>query len=1835
MKKKIHKIIAVFLVINILFDAAFPTVSLALTGGPSQPEAQGFTPIGTSDMVSPFTGDFNYNIPLLDVGGYPINLSYQSGVSMDQEASWVGLGWSLNPGIINRNMRSLPDDFNGDKVKKEFNIKQNSTYGINFSPDLEVLGASLKKLAKLSPNLGLTYNNYTGYGFSVSVSVTTADNNKSGATAGLGISAGSESGVGISPSVSFSHKIKSETKGDTQLGGKIGLSFSSRAGLKELSINTSVGHVPPKPTEKSGKRFLKNPLNLGAGNSFTFAGSSYSPQVGHPMLNLSASVQMTIGAAVFGTHADLSLGGSYAGQILLKNYDELPAYGYMHSEEGAALDEVLLDFNREKDGAFNEHTPALPLTNLTYDVYSVSGQGIGGTYRPHRGDIGFVFDSEVKNISAGIDFPGVEIGVGNVTHPGINLSLNESNSRSGKWEDNNAARLLLPFKGKNGSLLYEPYYFKQAGEKNAENDPAFFDAMGGFDPVRIELNSGPENVPAKGQYDKSGTSMGNSSRTKRVRRNESIALLTAKEAQTYANAKQLEAYPKNNFSIAGGSKLYNNTSLPRVDDAHKAHHTSQITAYRADGAKYIYGIPAYNLTQDEKTFAIEGGSPDVLTGLVNYDHGAHDDLLGNKKGVDHYFEKTTMPAYAHSYLLTEILSADYVDVTGNGPSDDDLGTYTKINYSKVESYKWRVPYIKANYNEGMRSVPGTDKGDDKASYIYGEKELWYIHSIVTKNFVAEFTTANREDAYGVKDNQGGWDASATPSQKLMKITLYSKQDRLYNGAKATPIKTVHFEYDYSLCPGVDNNPGHPDKDENGNSSGFQNQRGKLTLKKVFFTYGNSKKGKLSPYEFTYADMDHNGTMENNPAYSLKGYDRWGNYKPNTIAEPAAENPYVEQSDNSDKYAASWHMTSVKLPSGGVINIDYEADDYAYVQDRRAMQMMKIVGTLADRPDVANMDNLSNKLYNDLTPTASAANSHNINAWIPEHSRNYLVFEIDPSVAEYITNKQTLGNAYFREKNGQEIKDFYFRFYVNLERRLATATGNSKYEFVPGYTQIENYDVLTYNGKKYGWVKLVDEPLADKIPALLKANPISQAAWHYTKLYLPQLAYDKPNPNNPGFIQIAEAILSTFKSIVSAVDGFYDHMRLEGMAKEFVLDKSFIRVYNPNNAKKGGGARVKRLALADNWNNLTGVSAYTNAEYGQEYDYTTTDEKGVTISSGVAAYEPMVGGEENPFKEPEFAIPESSWLKRAALAPSDDFYQEKPYGESFFPGPSVGYSKVTVRNLQYNNVTRHATGKVVNEFYTAKDFPTKTNRTDLNPVRKKPNPLFKLLKIECKDYMTATQGFVVELNDMHGKPKATWVYQEGVEDPEQFISGVEYKYKTSEQKIYLPFANREIKLNSLDNNFLVMEKNGTIAEKMVGVEVDFVADMREQKTTSRNGGFGGNLDAFLAAIIPAAIPSIYPSYSQEKVRFRSAVTTKIINRYGLLEETIAYDAGSKVSTKNKMLDAETGEVLLTETVNQFDDPIYNFTYPAHFAYENMGLAYKNLGATIPVSAGNYSSYFIRGDEVAISGGPDNGKKGWVVSATPSSLVIRDISGNYLSVSGAKLKVLRSGRRNQQSTPVGSITSLKNPIQGNQLVVNTSTKILNASSQEYSDKWGVFCECSIDPANISAYNPYTIGILGNWRPVKSLLYLTGRTQDRQNDNTNIRRDGIYTSFSPFWTSAGGSDWNENPSNWQFTSEVTIYSPFGPELENKDALGRYSSAIYGYNNSLPIAVSANAQYREIAFDSFEDYDFDDCPDDHFSYETTAAGNISYKKSHAGKRSIKVDAGKKVEIRKPLRQN
>jgi len=96
---------------------------IALFGGINSLHAQGVAQ-GTSQYVNQFTGDFNYSVPLITITGpngesFPLTANYNAGIAVEQEASWIGLGWTLNTGSISRQVKGVPDDWDGKIVYNE------------------------------------------------------------------------------------------------------------------------------------------------------------------------------------------------------------------------------------------------------------------------------------------------------------------------------------------------------------------------------------------------------------------------------------------------------------------------------------------------------------------------------------------------------------------------------------------------------------------------------------------------------------------------------------------------------------------------------------------------------------------------------------------------------------------------------------------------------------------------------------------------------------------------------------------------------------------------------------------------------------------------------------------------------------------------------------------------------------------------------------------------------------------------------------------------------------------------------------------------------------------------------------------------------------------------------------------------------------------------------------------------------------------------------------------------------------------------------------------------------------------------------------------------------------------------------------------------------------------------------------------------------------------------------------------------------------------------------------------------------------------------------------
>jgi hypothetical protein len=1806
------RFLLIFLAFTILFQVVAPSCAWALTGGPSQPEVQSFEPVGTSEMVDIFSGDFNYNIPLLDVDGYPVNISYHSGVTMDQEASWTGLGWNINPGVINRNMRGIPDDFNGDVITKELNIKKNWTVGLTAGGGVQLLGTDLLKIG-ISGSLGIKFNNYNGIGMerSFNTTISAGGDGKSKMNVGLGINSSSDEGMTITPSVGLSAKATDNGMTEHNLSAKVGLPINSRGGMKALSINASYSACNYKKVnfKTDGRANI-----AGISSSFDFGTPTYTPQVTLPMENLTIAGTFTWGSELYTAHPNAFISGYYSHQKLSVNSITNKAYGYMNNESGKNDETAILDFNREKDGSYNKEIQALPLTNFTFDTYSVSGQGVGGSYRPFRSDVGNVFDP-VSKITGNNDMIGVEVGVGAGTHYGGNLATINSDSRSGKWDDENYAISNLAARGKEVGGLYEPYYFKEANEKTLESDEFMYNGYGEDKPIAIKLD---------GDVKYHTTSL-NSFYSDQLASTQAIPSVNHRQVRDKRN--QNISIVANGDLPAQGVKLTSTAQESYRYGAAPNHHIGQITALKTDGSRYVYGIAAYNTTQSEVTFAVDGSaSKDATTGLVIYT--STENSLGNTSGLDNYYSNTILPAYAHSYMLTAVLSPDYVDIDNNGPSENDLGNYTVFNYSRVSGYKWRTPYDanKASYNEGLKS----NKNDDKANYIYGEKDLLYLDEIVTKNYIATFVKSNRLDGIGVIDKNGGMPGAGSEvfQKKLDRIELKSRKNNEI-------IKTIYFEYDYTLCTGVRNN------------RGIGNEGGKLTLKSMYFTYGKNNRGRYNKYYFDY--------NASNPTYQPKAYNRWGGYMPNNAVscEPwlpdyklsTAEYPYVDQSNGTqqDEYSQAWSLKTIHLPSGGQIEIDYESDTYAYVQNKKAMEMFKVV-------DITTYNNAQSSSYS--LPTSTEMNlGSNGTILVPGQNPAHPILGGEPmlviKINELLTG--TDQNLQFFRKYMNGIDNLYFRFLTGIRKKAGTS--DYMYEYVSGYlkngehfsNQVGDYKCKNIGGSTYVFIPLKTVPSnSKKMPGQGNfmysgswINPIAKAALQYGRMYMSREMYDASDMSSSEQsgpdVNFLKAMINSsfFKTIQEQIKGPNEYLYTTpeiDAAKKAVAGKSWIRLNTPNGKKYGGGSRVKEIRMKDNWDKMD-VGSAGSSVYGQTYEY----ENPVSHESyGVATYEPMIGGDENPFRQPVYNTSTAN-----TLAPSDNFYQELPFGESFFPSPSIGYSKVVVRNIPVANVNSNATGWTEHEFYTAKDFPTYTGRTDIDYQRPKTDlksVIKKLLKIDVKDYLTVSQGFKIELNDMHGKPKSVRSFKQ----PKPGVSAIPVPYSSTVYKYKHTMSQDGLKLvNKAD----VILPNGNVQEKNIGVFVDLVADSREQKSKIDGSNIQINCDAiFVFVLIP--VPMFLPSKSKETTQFRSMVMTKVIQRFGILEEIENTTDNNTVSVKNLVYDSETGVPVLTKTINNFDDDVYSFTYPAYWYYKGMSPAYQNIGAEGDCvfdgngisSFGNARSYFSEGDEVSTSA---NGMC-WVSEVSDNWVKVIKRDGDPVTGS-SHLKVIRSGNKNLQSLPMANIVAKDNPL--NYLNTNNFAKVINAGAIEYGNNSKTFCDCF----GTATTNPYVKGTKGIFRQKRSFTYLTNRTQANNNGNSNIREDGYFSSYKPYYKCVNGN-WVVDGSNWTYVNEATEFNPYAQEVENKDALGIYSAATFGHKQSVATMVAKNGRHKEVGFESFEDYDQNatlPCSDRHFRFDNTYNGStnadnvkykVSSKYSHTGKQSLRLPPGESVKMTKQI---
>ncbi|MDF1694544.1 MAG: hypothetical protein P1U56_01845 [Saprospiraceae bacterium] len=1700
--------IAWTLALLMFVETLMPLQVYALTSGPAQPEFSSFTPVGVSEMVDLFSGDFNYNIPLIEVpgpnGGYPLNLAYHSPSNYEEEASMVGLGWNINMGAITRNMRGLPDDFDGDEVETLRSRKTDWTVGVTaaienefftFSGKGDDIDTSLSVIGKA--NISPFYNSYKGFGLKIGLDATYIPVNKGPFSLSYGTEYNTQEGLGYNGSVGLSGKVK----GLEQAGLTFGFSANSMDGLKALNFNSMV----PKVTKASN--MLPN-IQLPV-NTPTYVINNTSPMSGENF-----TFKLLTGASLFGLTVGLSGEGYYSAQRLRfdNEWRTNKSYGYLYLQNGQNNLYATLDFNRLKDRPIKKHHQNLAIPMNTKDFYSLSAQGSSGTFCLDRDDVGIYRDKKASSYFGGGSLKG-SVGGGGLFDGGVDVSLNFSESENDVKKLKAFTESNLQFQHIEANEIEEPYYFRNQADMVQNNNS---DGLTGNVSTLIDNDDlidfkiiQDDGLPLIKSYsleenrfikkkngtnyngNNSGEAIVNNIKPDRQKRSNVLKHFTWNDLnkKTLDFSNQGSPIEEGNllpqFEINYTDKSTPGTTIPDVPlEGENSNQIAAFTELKSNGNKYNFGLPVYNLSQVEATFSVSKKTNCVTTidiplksNQTSNDNGdIKDELKKIKHNVDDSFSEDLLdckliPRYAHSHLLTSVLGADYIDVdpTDGEPKDKDLGYWVKFKYEKRENFRWRMPFAGANYSKGLQSIGA----DDKAYFTFGEREQYYPQSVETSSHILEFNYAQREDNRGAngvivqKDDE----LNGAHSYKLESMTLYVKM-----GTWKKKIRSIQFVTEYFSQQEIPNAA-----------------LGKLKLKKVVFRNYNSNRGALNPYVFHYNEPTGDANI-----YKSYKKDRWGVFKSSFGDEEcdANEFPYTRQ-DAGDVDASYWHLKQIDLPSGSTVTVDVSRDHYSHVQDKVACEMMQITGLEVNERDYIT-DDMSNsnryKVYFKLKKNPNSGQSYPIQNYF-----NDLHFDLNGQQLIFKIKSQMIA-----VENGEDPEDYS--------------------EILTGGAYITSYGIEGEGDEEVGWVKLdTYDELNIESEDINENHPFVVTAWQFLKINLARITTDQKvvSENSTGLSKINK-LLSSINSLLGTYKNFYSKADANDYGRKIILKDSYLRLNSPDKKKYGGNVKVDAIRIASEWDDEV------TPEYGNVYDYTVTESVFVNnefvdnvVSAGVAANEPTIGNEETAYK----------YMKHIDkdIKQSTDglIFEEHPYNDVYFPTAHVGYRSVKVRSLasQYHYsrfleedddpdnddgpkgfsdaladelipiLTQDisSTGQAIHEFYTAKDYPVLTRESKVQSKEYWPKiipiPFVGAIK---KNGLTASQAYVVEKNDMHGKPKSVAYYGQDKSGAflDDKVSSVEYIYHDKEIQHRHGVVSKKSRQLTNTVNLHGNYDGDKVFVGELGVHRNLELDIREHESVSQSVGGNFDVNGMLFGIFPLILPTALPDYSYKSEQMETGVSNKVISRKGILKKVIASDGTSVVETENLVYDPYTGSALVTSVNNSFDNKVYSYNVPAHQGHPRMGAAYENIGFTytsIAILGENQKTNFldhfcdglievnlnedvidqlIPGDEVRVRFG--NSDTGFEFSGTyekqldnstalykidQSLITLIDLLNTFLPFNfnfpfPIFFETIRSGNRNQLNAPGQSVATLVDPTSSSNL---EQSQVLDASVTLYNDFW----------------------------------------------------------------------------------------------------------------------------------------------------------------------------------------
>lgn len=403
-----------------------------------------------------------------------------------------------------------------------------------------------------------------------------------------------------------------------------------------------------------------------------------------------------------------------------------------------------------------------------------------------------------------------------------------------------------------------------------------------------------------------------------------------------------------------------------------------IEVQKENGLRYFFNLPVFNKTTKGVGLMGKGKNAPEDNGADYHSYSRDGQFFERQKTIT---EEDYV--YPYAWLLTAIVGDDYIDFDNiPGPSDGDIGYWVKFKYIKTaDEYRWRKPFTGLDHEPGKIHLQ-----DDNYSVITGTKEIYNLFEIESSNYVCKYQYQKRFDGVDAAGYFNGKAQNSLTNKPAVSVTdptgnnfqfavtqvdLYKKHADGDNSAvvSQTPkvIKSTRFYYDYSTSSNVPNNYNkylattikksalsYLDPLQTGYVANASIGTGKLTLRKVQHiaydaTGAIASATYLPSYEFNYYG-DDNGVY--NPAYDANCWDSWGNYMKNAKNTYSGENGTVNYYNHyteyikaeADENAKVFKLKSINLPSGGTMNVDYQAQSYSLVENKTPYVMRRVYST---------------------------------------------------------------------------------------------------------------------------------------------------------------------------------------------------------------------------------------------------------------------------------------------------------------------------------------------------------------------------------------------------------------------------------------------------------------------------------------------------------------------------------------------------------------------------------------------------------------------------------------------------------------------------------------------------------------------------------------------------------------------------------------------------------------------------------------------------------------------------------------------------------------------------